>query len=131
MDHVVVDVEIQKTVNGPPDNYTWDDTDKLGVAVAVVYEYTSDRFRIFGPQDVNALRERLLKADRVTTFNGWKFDFPVIWALRGRERVMPLVKKSDDILRRIWQAVGADVDGWGPLNKGWSLDNVALGTLKR
>jgi len=130
MDHVVVDVEIQKTI-GPPDNLTWDDTDKLGVACAVLYDFGTDRYHIYGPQDVEALKERLLKADRVSGFNTWKFDFPVIWALHGRERVKAMEGKSNDILRRIWIAAGANPDGWGPLNKGWSLNNVVAGTLRK
>lgn len=127
MDHVVVDVEIQKTIEETPGG--WDATDKLGVACAVVYEYRADRFRIYGPDDVKALQERLLAADRVSTYNGWKFDFPVIWALPGRARVEALRAKSNDLLRRIWSAQGLDPDQFTDAHKGWSLDLVAQGTL--
>jgi DEAD/DEAH box helicase domain-containing protein len=126
-DHVVVDVEIQKTIEETPGG--WDATDKLGVACAVVYECQTDRFRIYGPQDVPALQDRLLAADRISGFNIWKFDFPVIWGVPGRERVMPLLGKTNDLLRRIWQGLGLDVDTFSSAHKGWGLDAVVRGTL--
>lgn len=131
MDHVVVDVEIKKRIG--QDGLTWDDTDKLGVAVAVVYEYLTDRFRVYGDtaQELVALRERLLKADRISGFNIWKFDFPVIFGLPGRERKEELLPKTNDILRRIWQGLGHDPDVFNKeTHGGWGLDVVARGTLK-
>ena len=129
IDHIVVDVEIQKTVNGPPDNLTWNDTDKLGVACAVVYEFRSDRFRVYGPEDVEVLKQRLLAADRVTGFNTRNFDFPVIWGLRRGDYVRELEPKSNDILREIWKALSLDPDVFSDAHNGWSLDNVVRGTL--
>jgi hypothetical protein len=41
MDHVVVDVEIAHTIEETPGG--WDATDKLGVAVACVWDYTTWR----------------------------------------------------------------------------------------
>jgi DEAD/DEAH box helicase domain-containing protein len=129
IDHVVVDVEIQNCVDDK--TYSWNDTDKLGVACAVLYEFRTDRFTIYGPSDVEALRSRLLAADRISGFNTWKFDFPVIWALPGRQRVEALKEKSNDILRRIWIALGADPDSWSSLHAGWSLNAVIKGTLHK
>ncbi len=114
MDHVVVDVEIQKTIEETPGG--WDATDKLGVAVACVWEYSSQRMRIYGPEDVKALQDRLLKADRISGYNIWRFDFPVIWEF-SRElwssfatvasRVSyQLAPHTDDLLLRIWSAAG-------------------------
>jgi len=84
-DHVVVDVEIEKTIEELPNG--WDDTHLMGVACAVVYEYQTSRFRIYGPADVKALQTRLLSADRISGYNIWRFDFPVIWGLPARSRV--------------------------------------------
>ncbi len=126
MDHIVVDVEIAHTVE---EVGGWDHTELMGVACAVVYEYQQDRFRLFGPQDVEALKERLLKADRVTGFNTWRFDFPVIWGLPARDRVLQLDDKSDDLLGRIWCSLELNREEFSELHKGWGLDVVAKGTL--
>ncbi len=127
MDHVVVDVEIMKTIEETPGG--WDATHLLGVAVACVWEYRTQRMRIYGPDDVHELRGRLLRADRISGFNIWKFDFPVIFGLPGRERVESLRYKTDDMLRRIWQALKLDADQFSSLHKGWGLDAVAGATL--
>jgi DEAD/DEAH box helicase domain-containing protein len=127
MDHVVVDVEIQKTIEETPGG--WDATDKLFVGVACVWEYTGQRMRVYGPDEMEELRARLLRADRISGFNIWKFDFPVIFGLPGRERVMELKNKTDDMLRRIWKALLLDPDSFGPQHKGWGLDAVAGATL--
>lgn len=128
MDHIVVDVEIAKTIE---EVGGWDHTEKMGISCGVVYEYQTDRYRIYGPSDRDrvALQARLMKADRITTFNGWRFDFPVIWGLPGRERVLALKEKSNDLLLRIWRSLGLDEESFSDLHKGWGLDVVCSGTL--
>jgi len=126
-DHVVVDVEIQKTIEETPGG--WDATDKLGVAVACVWEFKTERMRVYGPEDVPALRERLMKADRISGYNIYRFDYPVIWGLPGRERVTQLKDRTNDLLLRIWKALGLDEERFSDLHKGWNLDSVAKGTL--
>lgn len=138
MDHVVVDVEIARTVEETPGG--WDATDQLGVAVACVWEYTGARMRVYGPDDVSALRERLLRADRVSGYNIFNFDFPVIWEADKQlwvncNRPLPnhpkarLLPKTNDLLRRIWQAEGYDPDRWQPGMGGAKLDDIAGATL--
>jgi hypothetical protein len=127
MDHIVVDVEIQRTIEETPGG--WDATDKLGVSVAVVYEFLTDRFRIFGPDDIEALRKRLLAADRISGYNIWKFDFPVIWGLPGRRRVEGLAGKTNDMLQRIWHSMGLPLNEFNHLHKGWGLNAVASATI--
>jgi hypothetical protein len=130
IDHVVVDVEIQKTIEGTPRG--WDATDKLGVSIAVIYEFLTDRFRIYGPTDAeqSALKRRLLKADRISGFNIWKFDFPVIWGVPARQAPPELLPKTNDILRRIWLGLGLSADEFSDLHKGWGLDVVSKNTFK-
>lgn len=149
MDHVVVDVEIQKTIEETPGG--WDATHLLGVSCAVVYEYQTDRFRVFGPSDGDILRlkERLMQADRITGFNTFRFDFPVIWRISRAawdERSQfpaegdlewinnvwaSMVHRSNDLLRRIWQSLSLDPDVFSKAHAGWGLDVVCLGTLGR
>lgn len=127
MDHVVVDVEIQKTIEETPGG--WDSTHLLGVAVACVWEYKAARMRVYGPEDVPALKERLLRADRVSGYNIWKFDLPVIWGLPARGRVEDMRPKADDLLVRIWAALGLNANSFSGAHKGWGLDGVAGATL--
>lgn len=143
IDHVVVDVEIEKTIEETPGG--WNATDKLGVAVACLWEYKTQRIRVYGPNDVPALRERLLKADRISGYNIFNFDFPVIWGIDKKTWIsndtskMPdgdgyfkgkLFTKTNDILRRIWQAKELDPDRFSPTTHGGvSLDVVANRTL--
>lgn len=145
MDHVVVDVEIQRTIE---EVGGWDATEKMGVAVACVWEYAGRRMRVYGPDDVPALRERLLAADRISGYNILNFDFPVIWGtskagwreLDNGSMVLPafgqglktvLKSKTDDMLRRIWTALGIDPDNYRHGTHGsCKLDDVAGTTLK-
>lgn len=142
IDHVVVDIEIQKTIEETPSG--WEATDKLGVAVACLWEYKTQRMRVYGPNDVPALRERLLKADRISGYNIFNFDYPVIWGIDKKSwinnnQVGPLedgyfkgrlFSKTNDILRRIWIAKGLDPDKFSPSTHGGvSLDKVAMATL--
>jgi DEAD/DEAH box helicase domain-containing protein len=128
IDHIVVDVEIQKNVDDLPGR--WNDTDKMGVAVAVVYEFLTDRYHVYLERDVAELRERILRADRVSGFNIWKFDFPVIFGLSGRQRKIEMADKTNDVFLRIGKALGVDeVRGPFHLLKGWNLDAICKGTF--
>lgn len=138
MDHVVVDVEIQRGPEEFPEG--WEATDKLGVACACLYERRGDRFRVYGPGDVADLRARLLGADRISGYNIWKFDFPVIWAVSrfdwdtsnvNAPAATALLPRTDDLLRRIWLALGLEPQEFSELHKGWGLDAVAGATLGR
>jgi DEAD/DEAH box helicase domain-containing protein len=124
IDHIVVDVEIQKTIEELPRG--WDDTQLMGVAVAVVYEYLTDRFRIYGENDVQALQQRLLKADRISGFNIEDFDYKVIFPCT-RKSTLPeidsLIPKTNDALQKVWNALG------GRFYKGWKLDDIMKGTF--
>src|SRR5574337_460443 len=131
--HVVVDVEIIKTIEETPGG--WNATDQLGVAVACVWRYWDQRMRVYGPEDVEELQQSLMEADRITGFNILNFDFPVIWGIAKKDwQSHPtrnsLLLRTDDILRRIWQALGLDPESFSGLHKGWNLDAVAGSTLQ-
>lgn len=144
MDHVVVDVEIARTIEDTPGG--WDATDKLGVAVACLWEYQTQRMRVYGPEDIEALRERLMRSDRISGYNIWNFDFPVIWGISKSDWLATLAgpshesgpaastkgklwHKSNDILRRIWIAQGFNPDKWQSGMGGSKLDDIAGATI--
>ena len=125
MDHIIVDVEIQNAVGDG--GLTWEDTDKLLVSVASLYEFQSDRYFVYGPgtDDQARLMNRLMQADRITTFNGWEFDLPVIWSNPKRGPVKELETKSDDLIQRIRKSLG------GKFAKGYSLGKICEGTINQ
>ncbi len=146
MDHIVVDVEIQKTIEEVPGG--WDATDELGVAVACVWNYSTQRMRVYGPDDVQALQDRLLAADRISGYNIFNFDFPVIWKIPKKEWMAAvyymqvgdagnkvaaikysIIHKTNDILRRIWVAQGFNPDVWQAGMGGSKLDDIASATI--
>jgi hypothetical protein len=132
-DHIIIDAEIQII---PGENgISWEDTDKLGISVAVIWEEFSDRFRIYGWRDTHIIQKRLLESDKISGFNIWNFDFPLIFGLAKdqwksdadlREQLLP---KTNDILRRIWIAKGLDPENFSPAHRGWGLDTIARNTL--
>lgn len=79
VDHIVLDVEIAKPIEECSDE--WNSTDEMGVGVAVVYEYNSNRYCVYGPEDVGDLRERITQATRVTGYNSMMFDLPVVFGI--------------------------------------------------
>ena len=127
LDHIVIDVEIQNPIESLPNG--WNDTDKMGIACAVVYEFLGDRFRVFGPEEQEELKERVMKADKITGFNIWKFDYQVIFGLPGHKRVEALRDKTNDLLVNIWRNLGLRTDCFTGAHKGWNLDNICKATL--
>ena len=138
MSWLAFDCEIQKSVG--EGGLGWDDTDKLGVACAAVMDVETGRSRLFGDtaKELDRLVAALFSADRVTSFNGWKFDLPLIHKLKRPEwpgaisdpAQVKWIKNSDDLLRRIWIALDLDPDKFNPrTHGGWGLGDVASATL--
>ena len=100
MDRIILDTEIETSPSSLPGG--WNDTDKMGLSCAVIYSYKFDRYEFYQKSRIKELRERLLRADEVITYNGWRFDFPMVFGLPGRERVTALSETSRDLLRLIW-----------------------------
>lgn len=122
IDHIVIDVETKYLSSDLPGG--WGDLDKMGVACCVVYEYQTNRYKIFGDSedDLFALRARIESADRISGYNIWKFDLPVIYSLHGCCATW-LRDKVNDLMARIWHET--------PIKKGTSLDAVGRATLWR
>ena len=131
-DHIVVDIEIKTPIVEKAD---WERPD-LGVSCAVVYVYEEDRYRVYGdtPVALDLLRAVILAAGRVSGFNTFKFDLPVIWGVSRSqwptEEFASLLPRQNDILRRIWIAKGLDPDNYvHATHGGVGLDAVVKATL--
>ena len=100
--------------------------------------------RIFGPEDVLELRQRVLRAERITGFNVWAFDFPVIFGVSKQDWLVPtrfvspyisdlrveLLPKTNDLLRRIWCSLDLDPDRFQKeTHGGLGLGQVTAATL--
>ncbi len=123
IDHVVFDVEIQVNPEELPNR--WADKHLMKVGMAALWEFRTDRMRVYGPEDVQALQARLLKADRVSGFNQRDFDCPVVWGIPDGQtspELQAVQAKCDDVLQRIWRALGCR-------EKGWKLEQIAPATL--
>lgn len=128
MDTIILDVEIQHDPTSP--EYGWDATDRLGVSVAAVYEYATRQFRVYGPDRLDALRQRVAAAEQVIGFNTTDFDLPVILGIsRADWTASPhraaFLPRSHDILQHIWGTLGTK------FQRGWNLDTVCGCTLGR
>ena len=133
--HIVFDLEIANAVE---DVGGWDFTGEMGVACAVVYEVKRDRYRIYDSSELEELQACLDRADRITSWNGWNFDLPVVYGVNrpdweasvypdrpGGKDNLPLRERSCDLLRCAYQAQGLDPDKRSPAHAGWKLTDVA------
>lgn len=134
-DRIVFDCEIQKTIEETPGG--WDSTHLLGVSVCCLWEMQTRRMRVYGPDDLKALQNRLLQADEIIGYNIAKFDLPLVWGVSKQEWEGPvtaslrqtLKPKTNDLLVRIWAGLGLNTSTFSDAHKGWGLDVVAQGTL--
>lgn len=141
MDHIVIDIETAKTIDEVSGG--WAATDQLGISCACLWEYSGARMRVYGPEDIAALRQRVLQADRITGFNIREFDLSVIFAVSKTAWLAPhgaspdvsglqsaIFPKINDLLRRIWLSSGLNPNQYDKATHGGlGLDKVALATL--
>ena len=132
LDHIVFDVEIANPIE---ERDGWLATDKLGVGCAVVYNYQSDAYDVYNQRHVDELRHSLLKADKISGFNIYKFDYPVVFGMTLKdwlksEEAKILIPKTNDLLRRIWLTLGLDPMSYVKRSHGgWGLNAIATGTI--
>lgn len=142
LDVIYLDVE---SINNPDKCKTGWATSGLGVGVAVIYEVLTDRVSIYGENDVDALRERIIRAKVIAGFNIWAFDLPLVFALDrkdweqrldgeciGRHRIAREIIGSSLVLdarRLLLAGMGKSPNG-GSVG-GTNLDDIARSTLGR
>lgn len=127
-DIIALDLEIQDAITSPTQ---WNDTDKMRVSICVVYNFKDDTYSLYGESDLDALRARIAIADLIVTFNGNKFDLPIIYHNPNRTISDSLKACSFDILAETWKALNLNPDEFTSEHKGYSLASIARGTIGR
>lgn len=130
VDHIILDIEFKTPIEELPDG--WNSTHLAGVGCAVIYDMSEDRYLVYGDTEgeLRNLRNRLLNADRITTWNGWQCDLPVIFNLQKPNKALQFSKTSDDLLKRCWLSQQLNPDEYNAnTHGGWSLDAVSKATL--
>ncbi len=112
----------------------------MRMSCAVAAEIGTARYRIFDHNELDLVKKCLDGADRIVTWNGWTFDFPVILGVdrpnwRGSPESMrpggkdgkPLSSRSLDMLRLAYRCLNLDPDGATADHGGWKLSDVTKG----
>ena len=112
---LIYDIEIENPI--PPDNgmltpgitYSkgWNFPATMGVAVIGVYDYSSDRSRVFGEFEIEDFKTLVNQHDKCVGFNNIGFDNKV---LETCDLVIPPTK-CYDILAEIYSALGSRQKG--------------------
>lgn len=126
IDDVVLDVEVLED----PTVVGWENTDRLGLSVAMLYDCAAERVVPYYAGDLADLLERLTRADRVVGFNVLDFDLPVLHRVArgewlGSEQRKLWRDKVVDLLQDIWLGLSTR------FQKGWNLDHVCKSTIGR
>lgn len=74
-DIVYFDLE---TMRSADDVGGWNRKQDMGMSIGVTYSTKSEKYQIFGEQEVNALIDQLLNADLVVGYNHISFDYAVL-----------------------------------------------------
>lgn len=116
--YVVFDVETRLSaaeVGG------WDNADKMGVSVAVLYDSSENRYFAYRQEDLGAMLQKMAAAQLVIGFNSLRFDYkalaPFTNALSSPLNLARL--PSLDLLQKVYER----------LNYRVSLDNLGRSTL--
>ena len=100
----------------------WNDYENMGISVVGVYDYATDRHRVFTDSNKEEFFLLLDSSDVLVGFNNIGFDNKVINACWGN---MP-EDRCYDILKEIWAGVGLGPDFNLDTHYGYNLDDVCL-----
>jgi hypothetical protein len=121
---IVLDLEIQKSI---VDEKDWENTHLMRISCLCMYTYIDQRYRVFGPRDVDAIRSMCIGAECVVGHNINRFDLPIIFNLPARERAHDIC--TYDTLEEIWKSLDLPLDTFSDAHKGYGLDRVCRHTL--
>lgn len=121
---VVYDCEIKNVVDGT--NIKWTDYQKMGLAVACLFDYVSMDYKVYFENDIIELAKRLNEACMVVGFNIVQFDNSLIRGICAALK-QEAELKSWDMLEWSRRATG-----WDPSKRfpsGMTLDNHLQATF--
>ena len=106
----------------------WQSHDEMGISCLCLFDYSTDRYRVFDDANKDECLEILNDYDFVVGFNTVNFDWKVVLATWGSGEGR--ISKDFDILREIWIAKGLNPDVFNPkTHGGYKLDDVADETI--
>lgn len=91
--------------------------DKMGMSVGVTYSTATEKYRVFGENEVEALIDQLVRADLVVGYNHINFDYPVLQGYTIYD--LPTQTVNCDMLVELEKVLGHRL----------KLDSVASATL--
>jgi DEAD/DEAH box helicase domain-containing protein len=104
-----------------------DQIHRLGLSLAVVYNYATEEYRTYRETDAAALIDDLLAAGRVIGFNVKGFDYLVLRPYRPETdlRTVPTLDLMEDLARVLGFRIGLDKVAGATLGKHKSADGLA------
>jgi len=112
---VVYDLEIKKPIEKCTNG--WKSLDEMGISVGCLYDYRSEKYRVFMDDNMEELVNRLNEPDTlIVAFNHINFDNKLI-----RASGYPL--KEDNLLRNYDMLQVSRVGAGEPRGRGFSLDS--------
>lgn len=129
MNAIILDCEIVNAIQGRNEPRVegvrycrgWDDHAGMGISCVGVYEYETDRCRVYCKDNFAALQKSVESAGVVITYNGFGFDHKLVRAALGWN----LDDKGYDLLREIWVAAGLSPTFSYPSHIGYGLADVS------
>lgn len=119
---VCFDIETRKLAQDLPGGWAALKAGEGGISCVVIWSSLSGRPHIFGEHTLDGAASMLEDADCVLSFNGIRFDVPVLEGVLGRKLAL---KNHIDLLKEVWDALSKR----GIPHKGNSLGELAERTL--
>jgi hypothetical protein len=110
-------------------------TDGTGFGMAVVYEFHTDRWRVYDAAEVRDLVNKLHETSRISGYDLFGNDLPLIFgcsrddfATHGMYRV--LSSRCNSICETICTALTKNREDYWSVRQVWSLDKIGAATLR-
>lgn len=131
LDHVCLWAEPGRNPDG-----LWDKPQEIGAACVCLYDFSRDRFTLFGGNDLGQLRERAVMADWISGYDLLDFVYPLLWGqswddFRAGGYFRQLGPRTNDLLRRLQMAAGLNPDSDRQARGRWPLASLCVATLGR